>query len=266
MLEKGEELMVGIHILMKALEVEKAVIGIENNKPKAIEHLSKLAQKHLGIKVQALKTKYPQGGERQLVKAILKREVPSGGLPVDVGAVVFNISTVIAVYEAVQRNKPLIERVVTITGKSVSKPSNFLVRIGTPISQLIVAAGGKPEDTGKIINGGPMMGRALPKTDLPIIKGSSGILIMPNEESKRKEMQPCIRCAKCVSACCVGLQPYLLMSLTEKKMEERLEHESVTDCLECGSCSFICPSNRPILDYIRLGKSIVIKNIRSRKK
>jgi Na+-translocating ferredoxin:NAD+ oxidoreductase subunit C len=265
MLEKGEELMIGTHILMKALEVEKAIIGIENNKPDAIRHLTAIAQKHLGIYIQPLKTKYPQGGERQLIKSLLNKEVPSGGLPIDIGAVVFNISTVYAVYEAVQKNKPLIERVVTVTGKSLNKPSNFRVRLGTPVSELILAAGGTPEDTGKIINGGPLMGRALFTTDIPIIKGCSGILILPEKESKRKQIQTCIRCAKCVSVCCTGLQPYLLMALTEKSMYEKLESENITDCIECGSCSYICPACRPLLDFIRLGKSIVIKNKRLRK-
>ena len=265
MLEKGEELMVGINLLMKALKVTRAIIGIENNKPDAISYLSALAEKHQGIDVTALKVKYPQGGEKQLIRALINREVPSGGLPIDVGTVVHNVGTAFAVYEAVQKNKPLFERVVTVSGKSVSKPSNFLVRIGTPVSVLIEAAGGVPEDTGKIVNGGPMMGKALNTLDAPVTKGTSGILLFPETEARRPENLACIRCAKCVSICPMGLEPYLLMTLTERTIWDRLEKEKVLDCMECGSCAYVCPSGRPLLDYIRLGKSSVSKIIRSRK-
>ncbi len=257
MLEKGEEILVGIQILMKALRVEKASIGIENNKQDAIYNLKKLVKNYKNIDIVSLKVQYPQGGEKQLIKAITGREVPSGALPIVVGAVVHNVGTAYAVYEAVQKNKALIERVVTITGKSVTKPGNYLVRFGTPIKDLIDAAGGLPEDTGKIIGGGPMMGKALNTTDIPIAKGTSGILILPKEESKRREVKPCIRCAKCIEVCPMGLEPYLLMTLAEKAMHERSEKEDVMDCIECGSCSYTCPSDRPLLDYIRLGKTQV---------
>ena len=213
-----------------------------------------------------MQVKYPQGGEKQLIKALLGREVPSGGLPIDVGVVAFNVGTVLAVYEAIQKNKPLFERVVTVTGKSLKKPSNFKVRIGTPVSVLIEAAGGLPEDTGKIINGGPMMGKALSDTSIPVIKGSSGILLLPEPEAARKKMEPCIRCAKCIGVCPMGLEPYLLMAYSQNGLNDRLEDNKVMDCIECGSCSFTCPSNRPLLDYIRLGKTNVSKIIRSRKK
>ncbi len=265
MLEKGDELLVGTQILMKALNVDKAIIGIENNKPDAIEHLTKLTKQYQGISVEALKVKYPQGGEKQLIKAITGREVPSGGLPIAVGAVVHNVGTAFAVYEAVQKNKPLFERVVTVTGKSVKRPSNFMVRIGTPVADLIEAAGGLPEDTGKVISGGPMMGRALSTIDTPVTKGTSGILIIPEGESRRGKIYDCIRCAKCVSVCPMGLEPYLLMKVTEMQNYERAEHERTMDCIECGSCSYICPSNRPLLDYIRLGKVEVGRIIRTRK-
>ncbi len=257
MLEKGEEILVGTKILMKALEVDKAVIGIENNKPDAVDYLTKLSKEYSGISVTTLKVKYPQGGEKQLIKAVTGREVPSGGLPIAVGAVVHNVGTVFAVYEAVQKNKPLFERVVTVTGKSVSEPKNLLVRTGTPIKMLIEAAGGLPDDTGKIISGGPMMGKALNSTEVTVTKGTSGILILPRKESKRREIKPCIRCAKCVDVCPMGLEPFLLMTLAEKAMTERSEKEDVLDCIECGSCSYTCPSDRPLLDYIRLGKSAV---------
>jgi electron transport complex protein RnfC len=264
MIEHTEEVFSGIQLLMKGLGVDKAIVGIENNKPDAIEKMKEMV-KGSNITVQSLKVKYPQGGEKQLVQALLKREVPSGGLPIDVGVVVFNVGTAMAVYEAVMKNRPLIDRVVTVTGKSLEKPSNFRVRIGTPISTLIEKAGGLPEDTAKVINGGPMMGKALPSIDIPIVKGSSGILLISNVEARRKEVKPCIRCTKCVTVCPMGLEPYLLMSLSEKSLFERMEPEKVLDCIECGSCSFTCPAARPLLDYIRLGKAEVGKIMRARK-
>jgi len=264
MLERGEEVLIGVSIIMKALKVNRAMIGIENNKKDAAGHLTKLAGAFNGISVHELKVKYPQGAEKQLIKALINREVPSGKLPLDVNCVVHNVGTAFAVYEAVQKNKPLIERVVTITGKSLSNPGNFLVRTGTPVIRLIEAAGGLPEDTGKIISGGPMMGKALSSLDVPIVKGTSGIILLPRDESVRSEIKACIRCAKCVSACPLGLEPFLLMTLSEKGLFERAEHERITDCMECGSCSFTCPAGRPLLDYIRLGKSNVIKMARER--
>ena len=265
MLEKGEEIIVGTRIMMKALNVDKAIIGIENNKPDAIEQMSSIAANVKGISVVALMVKYPQGGEKQLVKALLNREVPSGGLPIDIGVVAFNVGSIYAAYQAVQKNRPLIDRVVTVTGKSLKKPSNFLVRIGTPVHALIEATGGLPEDTGKVVNGGPMMGKALSNMDVPIVKGSSGILVIPEQESHRPEVISCVRCSKCVSACPMGLEPYLLMSLSEREYFERMEREKVMDCMECGSCSYTCPSGRPLLDYIRLGKSNVSQLMRARK-
>ncbi|HBE41609.1 MAG TPA: electron transport complex subunit RsxC, partial [Bacteroidales bacterium] len=262
MLEKGEEILTGTTILMKALRVTKAYIGIENNKKDAIGHITKLAEGFPGITVYALKVKYPQGAEKQLIKALTKREVPSGKLPLDVNAVVHNVGTAFAVYEAVQKNKPLFERVVTITGKSVPKPGNYFVRTGTPVRFLIEAAGGIPENTGKILSGGPMMGKAVSNPDIPVVKGTSGIVLIPADESLRNEMMPCIRCAKCVMACPLHLEPYLLMTLSEKGDFERAGRERITDCMECGSCSYTCPADRPLLDYIRLGKSTVIKMAR----
>lgn len=265
MLEKGEEMLIGIEVLMKALKVTKALIGIENNKTDAIAHLSSLAKKFKNVEVVALKVQYPQGGEKQLIKAATGREVPSGALPIAVGAVVQNVGTCYAIYEAIQKNKPLLERVITVTGKSVKKPSNFRARIGMPLSVLLDLAGGLPEGTGKIIGGGPMMGKALNTVDVPMAKGSSGLLLLPDTESKRKEMKPCIRCAKCVSVCPMGLEPFLLMTTGQKRLWERAEEEDVMDCIECGSCSYTCPSDRPLLDYIRLSKGTVGKLIRSRK-
>lgn len=254
MMEKGREILAGAAIMMKALKAERAIVGIEANKPDAIELMTAFSKEFDGISIQQLRVKYPQGGEKQLIKAILNREVPPGGLPIDVGVVVFNVGTMFAAYEAVQKNKPLIDRVVTVTGKSLRKPGNFRVRIGTPVSQLIEAAGGLPDDTGKVVAGGPMMGKAIDNLDVPVTKGTSGILVIPAQEAGRKEVRNCIRCSKCIRACPMGLEPYLLMALTEKDMTDRLEAERIADCIECGSCSYICPANRPLLDYIRLGK------------
>ncbi len=264
MLERGEEMLIGVSILMRALGVDKAVVGIENNKPDAIAHLDKLAKDFDGISIEALKVKYPQGGEKQLIKSIINREVPSGGLPIDVGTVVHNVGTALAVYEAVQKNKPLIERVVTVTGKYISNPCNLLCRIGTPVSELVEAAGGLPDNTGKIVNGGPMMGKSISSLDVPVTKGCSGIILFGEEEASRNASNPCIRCGKCISACALGLEPFLLMTLIEKKLYEKAEKEKIMDCMECGSCSFICPANRPLLDYIRLGKANVGRIIRER--
>jgi electron transport complex protein RnfC len=264
MREKGAEIITGIRLLMKALEVQDAHIGIENNKPDAIENMRRMASEYPEIHIHPLQVKYPQGGEKQLIKAITGREVPSGGLPVDAGAIVFNVGTAFAVYEAVQKNKPLVERIVTVTGKKINQPSNFKVRIGTPVSALIQLTGGVPDDTGKIIIGGPMMGKSVSNSDLPVVKGTSGILLLPADESERNPVQPCVRCAKCVSVCPMGLEPYLLSQLAQHAFFDRLENAHVMDCVECGSCSYTCPASRPLLDYIRHGKTSVGKIIRSR--
>lgn len=265
MLEHAEEIMVGVSILMKAVKVNKAFIGIENNKPDAIELMTKVASGYAGIEVVPLKVKYPQGGEKQLIDAVIRRQVKSGALPISAGAVVQNVGTAYAVYEAVQKNKPLFERVVTVTGKAVANPSNFLVRMGTPINTLIEAAGGIPENTGKIIGGGPMMGKALVSAEVPVTKGSSGVLLLTKEESVRKPMQDCIRCAKCVNVCPMGLNPAFLMKFTIYKDWEKAEGGYIQDCIECGSCSYTCPAHRPLLDQIRLGKGKVMGIIRARK-
>lgn len=255
MLEKPKEIIVGIKILMRSLGVEKAIIGIEDNKQDAIELFQELLKNEEGIMVEALEVHYPQGGEKQLIQALLNREVPSGGLPADVGVIVHNVGTTYAIYEAVQKNKPLVERVVTVTGKAVNQPSNFRVRIGTPVIDLLIAAGGVPEGTGKIVSGGPMMGKAIADLDVPVAKGTSGILLIPDEESKRAEIYNCVHCGKCIEACPMGLEPYRLVLMSKKGNNERAKEEHILDCIECGSCSFVCPSNRPILDYIRLGKT-----------
>ncbi|MFP4060968.1 MAG: electron transport complex subunit RsxC, partial [Bacteroidales bacterium] len=256
---KAAEIAVGIKILMRALGVDRAMIGIENNKPGAIQKMKEAVAGEPSITVHPLKVKYPQGGEKQLVKALLNKEVPSGGLPIDIGVVAFNVGTIYAAYLAIQKKRPLVERVVTVTGKKIKSPANFMARIGTPISALIEAAGGLPENTGKIINGGPMMGKALNNLEAPVVKGSSGIVVVDESESHRKKVRNCIRCGKCVTVCPMALEPFLLQYMTSKGMFEQLEKERALDCMECGSCSYICPANRPLLDYIRYGKSTLRK-------
>lgn len=265
MLEKGEEILVGISIIMKALDVSQAVIGVENNKKDAINHLTKLAKQYKGIKVEPLQVRYPQGGEKQLIDAIIHRQVPSGRLPIEVGAVVQNVATTFAIYEAVQKNKPMIDRVMTVTGKDAPNSGNYRVRLGVYLTHVVEQAGGIPEGTGKIVGGGPMMGRSLMNLNVPMAKGSSGVVFIKDEETLRKPIKNCIRCTKCVTVCPMGLEPYLLMTQSERNMWAEMEENRTMDCIECGSCSYTCPSNRPLLDYIRFGKTTVGALIRSRK-
>ena len=335
MMDKSDEILVGVELLKRALGVSRAVIGVENNKKNAILRLSQIAMDYPGTEVMPLKVQYPQGGEKQLIDAVLRKQIKSGALPISAGAVVQNVGTVFAIYEAVQKNKPLIERIIamdypgtevmplkvqypqggekqlidavlrkqiksgalpisagavvqnvgtvfaiyeavqknkplieritTVTGKHLEKPSNYRARIGTPIGHLITASGGLPEDTGKIIGGGPMMGKALLSADIPVTKGTSGILILPREESTRRPMRNCIRCAKCVTVCPMGLNPAFLMRDVQYADWGATEKGYIVDCIECGSCSYTCPANRPLLDYIRTGKQKVSALIRARK-
>ena len=265
MLEHAEEILVGLQLVMKAVGVNKGYIGIEKNKPDAIALMTEKSRQYPDIEIVPLKVKYPQGGEKQLIDAVIGRQVPAPpALPIDTGAIVQNVGTIFAIYQAVMKNQPLIDRVITVTGKSVKSPSNLLARLGTPFSQLIDECGGLPEDTGKVIGGGPMMGKALLNAEIPMTKGSSGLLIMPQDEASRAEVQPCIRCAKCVGACPMGLEPYFLAKVSEQKDWDTAEHDDIVSCIECGSCQFTCPSHRPLLDYIRLGKSTVMGIIRAR--
>jgi Na+-translocating ferredoxin:NAD+ oxidoreductase subunit C len=271
MLEHPDEILQGVRIMMKAGKVDHAIIAIEANKPDAVALIrSKIAEgqkaEFAGIEVVSLAVKYPQGAEKQLLKALLNREIPSGKLPLDVGCIVNNISTTLAVYEGVQKNKPLFERVVTITGKQLKKTGNFLVRVGTPANMLLEALGEEmPQQTAKLINGGPMMGKALNSLDIPITKGIAGILLIDESEAQRPQPQNCIRCSLCVSVCPMGLQPYLLEKLSSKENFGACEAEAVTDCIECGSCSYTCPAARPLLDYIRHGKINVMRIMRERR-
>ena len=267
MLERAEMMLTGVEILMRALNVERAVIGVENNKPDAIAHLEEVIARdnYRGIEVMPLKMRYPQGGEKQLIAAVTGRQVaPPPALPISEGVVVSNVSTAIAVYEAVQKNKPLIERVVTITGKHLGSTHNFLTRLGTPLNSLLDLAGGLPEGDVKLLNGGPMMGRAIVDITGPINKGCSGITILSGNEAARGKENVCIKCAKCVEACPMGLEPYLLSKLAKLQKWDMAEEHNTIDCIECGCCSYTCPSYIPLLDYIRIGKQTVMTNIRAR--
>ena len=264
MLEKAEEIMIGIELLRRSLKVDRAMIGIENNKKNAIQLLKEKSKAFPAIDIYALQVKYPQGSEKQLIKALSGKEVPMGGLPMDVGVIVHNVGTVYAVYQAVQKNRPLIDRIITVTGKHLTNPGNFRVRIGTPVSELIEAAGGMPEDTGKIIGGGPMMGRTLINPEVPVTKGTSGILLLSRTDAHRQEPKACIRCGKCVFGCPMGLEPYLLMNLASKALYEKANENDALNCIECGSCNYVCPSHRPLLDYIRLAKSVIRKSAQNK--
>ncbi|MDD7508610.1 MAG: electron transport complex subunit RsxC [Prevotella sp.] len=267
MMEKGDELIEGVKILMAGAKVNKGYIGIEDNKPAAIELLAnKLQEKGIdNIEVVPLAKKYPQGGEKQLVDAVIGRQVPAPpAIPVNVGAIVQNAGTAVAVYEAVMKHKPLFERYTTVTGKKLAKPSNFLVRMGTSFGELIDLCGGLPEGENKVLAGGPMMGKAVNSLDVPVGKGQNAVTILTDDDAHRQAAQPCIRCAKCVSACPMGLEPFLLATGSALKKWDLLEKEMITSCIECGSCQFTCPAHRPMLDNIRLGKQTVMGIIRSR--
>ena len=265
MLEHADEILVGLDLLMRAAHVERGYIGIEENKPDAIRLLQEKTANRQDIKIVPLKMKYPQGGEKQLVDAVIDRQVPAPpAIPVSVGAIVQNVATAYAVYQAVMKHKPLFERYTTVSGLAMGKSANYLVRMGTPFAQLVDLCGGLPEGDNKVLAGGPMMGKAVISLDVPVTKGTNSITVLTDADAHRKKAEPCIRCAKCVEACPMGLEPYLLATLSVMKEYERLEAEEVTSCIACGSCQFTCPSHRPILDNIIGGKAAVMGIIRAR--
>ena len=265
MMEHADEILVGLDLLMKAAKVTKGYIGIEDNKPEAISLFEQKTAGRSDVEIVPLAKKYPQGGEKQLVDAVINRQVPAPpAIPVNVGAIVQNVGTAYAVYEAVMKNKPLFERYTTVTGKSLKNPGNFQVRMGTLMKDLVEICGGMPEGDNKVLAGGPMMGKALTSLEVPICKGTNCVTVLTGQDAHRKPEQPCIRCAKCVSACPMGLEPYLLATVSSMKNWERAEAEDITSCIECGSCMFTCPAHRPLLDNIRQGKSTVMGIIRAR--
>jgi electron transport complex protein RnfC len=258
MLEYSQEIVEGLKIIMKTLNVSQGYIGIEANKPDAIEKMREIIAKESNIEMCALEVKYPLGAEKMLIKAIKGREVPSKGLPMDIGVVVHNVGTAFAIYEAVRYGKPLIERVVTVTGKGIKEPGNMMVRIGTLIRDVIEQCGGLVEGAVKVIIGGPMMGFAQWSLDVPVVKGTSGILVLTEEDyTSSEEYYACIRCGRCIDACPMGLNPSMLSILSEKGHFEETKEYNIFDCFECGCCAFVCPSNRPMVQFMRLVKSQV---------
>ncbi len=257
MLERPVDVIEGLRIIMRSLGVEKGHIGIESNKPQAFEILTKAAQDRPDVEVHLLEVKYPQGAEKMLIKAITGREVPSkGGLPMDVGCVVQNIGTAVAINDAVRFGRPLVERVVTVTGLGIVEPQNLIVRVGTMVSELVEACGGLTQDAVKVISGGPMMGFALSTLEVPVTKGTSGILVMTEEEAPHVDkFLNCIRCGRCIEACPMGLMPSMLSILSEAGQYEECKEYDLWDCFECGSCTFVCPSKRPIVQFVKLAKS-----------
>lgn len=255
MIEHAEEVCVGVSILRKALGVPNAYIGIESNKPEPIRVMTEMARQFEGIIVEPLKVKYPQGAEKQLINAITGRKVPSGKLPIDVGCVVSNVGTSFAVYEAVQKNKPLIENILTVTGKKLPSQHNYQVRIGITYNDIIKQAVGElPATTGKVISGGTMMGKAVSNLSAPTTKGAASVLVMDEAEARRAPETNCIRCGKCANACPMGLEPYLFSALVKNNRVEEAQAHNILDCIECGCCFFSCPANKPLTDEIRLGK------------
>ncbi|MCX7678337.1 MAG: electron transport complex subunit RsxC [Spirochaetes bacterium] len=250
------EIIEGIRIAMKTLGVERAIIGVEDNKPDAIRALRKvlLETNAPTITLVSLKTKYPQGAEKQLIKALLRREVPSGGLPMDVGVVVQNVGTIYAIREAVLYKKPLYERFITISGPIVKNPGNYKVRFGTKISDIIDEIGGLLDEPVKVIMGGPMCGIALDTLEIPVVKGTSGVLFFGKNKIESENFLTCIRCGRCVAACPAGLLPCDISILVEKNLTDALAMYHLFDCIMCGSCSFVCPSKRPISHFIKLGQ------------
>ncbi|WP_026475930.1 electron transport complex subunit RsxC [Alkaliphilus transvaalensis] len=258
MLEKPEDVVFGLIALMKAVGVEKGYIGIENNKPDAIETMKKAASSYSNIEVVALYTKYPQGAEKQLIYACTKREVPSGGLPMDVGVIVNNVGTAAQVATAIKTGMPLVERITTVSGNGVKTPKNLLIKIGVSINSIIEQCGGYVGEPGKILMGGPMMGLAQPSDEVVTTKGSSGILVFTGEEAEVPEASACIRCGKCVDICPAFLQPLHISNYSFNNMMESAEKYRALDCIECGSCSFICPAKIPLLQSIRVAKRYII--------
>ncbi|MFZ5974363.1 MAG: electron transport complex subunit RsxC [Bacillota bacterium] len=257
MLEKSEDVVLGLQAIMKAVGVQKGYIGVELNKPDAIAALEKAIAGKAGIEIVTLKVKYPQGAEKQLINAATGREVPSGALPADAGVVVSNVGTAAKIAEALSTGMPLIERVVTVSG-AVKSPANLLVRIGTPFGDIIEQAGGTEGEIGKILNGGPMMGQPVYDTSVPVLKGTSGIVVLSKELANTDEESNCIRCGRCAEHCPIRLQPLYIDGYSRLNNLEKAEAFHALDCIECGVCSYVCPAKRQLVQSIRLAKGAIL--------
>ncbi len=259
MVEEAGDIVAGVRLIARILGVKKVVIGIEDNKPDAASAME-AALSGVGdfsATIGVLPTKYPQGGEKQLIAAVTGREVPSGGLPLDVGLVVHNVGTAHAVYQAVRYGKPLVERVVTVTGEGLARPGNARVRLGTPARVVVEHFGGLSGKVGRVVFGGPMMGLAQFDLEVPVIKGTSGILAIPRDMVDTGDIRPCIRCSACIEVCPVGLLPNMISVCAEQRMFAESERFHPFDCIECGCCSYVCPSYRPLVQMIRFAKDEV---------
>ncbi len=259
MLEKSEEIIFGLKAMMKALNASEGIIGVEDNKPDAMKLMERLVAEEETIRVCSLPTKYPQGAEKMLISVTTGRVVPAGALPMEVGVVNHNVGTAVAITQAIKEGKPLVGRVMTVTGSGVSKPANIQVRLGTLASEVLEYCGGISDSTLKLVVGGPMMGLAQPSADIPVIKGTSGILALTDEDVYLAESSPCIRCAKCVTVCPMNLMPTSISQAAEHGDYKRAEKLYALDCFECGCCSFICPSKIPLVQWIRIGKNEIMK-------
>ena len=266
LLEKSGQVVVGAAILSQVMGNVPCTIAIEENKPEAIARIREAVAKlgYKGIDVMEMKMRYPQGSEKQLIDAVMHRQVGSGGLPISVGAVVQNVGTALAVYDAVQKNKPLVDNVVTVTGESFPRQANLLIRVGTPFQYILDYLGGLPENAAKVISGGPMMGKAIANLDAATLKGTSALLVLTEEQTRRAPETACIRCGKCADACPMGLEPFLLQKLSRIADTEALEANAAQDCIECGCCLYSCPAHIPLLDIIRTGKGLALGAIRAR--
>lgn len=255
MLERSADIVLGTQAVVRAVGAGRAFIGIESNKPDAIEAMRRAVAQEPGIEVVALETKYPQGGEKLLIKAVLDREVPAFGLPMAVGVVVHNVATCIAIAEKLRLDKPLYERVVTVTGTPVARPGNYLVRIGTRFQDLLEFAGCDFSRAGKVISGGPMMGIAQYSLEVPVVKGTSGVVVQTPEEVDVAREQPCIRCGRCVDNCPVFLEPYAIVQLVKAGRWDEVDEYHIMNCMECGACAYVCPAKIPLVQYVKLGKA-----------